>query len=135
MTFNLPLTHSLHISSSSFLMSLLSVFYHLVYVTLHSSCLALTRDHSHMSLLPLSHCLYILVLAFFSFLTLLPLFIPSFCQRASFLKALTRDCKQKSPSSLFSFSVLYMFPCLSFFPHMSHSFAILFSLSSIHLCC
>lgn len=79
MTFNLPLAHSLHRSSSSSLIPLLFlfVFYHLVSFTLHSGCHALICDHSHISLLPSSRCLYVLGFShsshfgpFFSLLTL-----------------------------------------------------------------
>lgn len=107
-TFNLALAHSLHLSSSPSWTSLFSFFVlcHPVSVTHHSSCHALICDHSHISLLPLSHCLYILVYLPSHILSILASFSCSFihtlsCQYASFLK--------KSLFSLFRLSVLYMF--------------------------
>lgn len=88
MTFNLPLAHSLHRSSSSSLIPLLFlfVFYHLVSFTLHSGCHALICDHSHNSLLPSSRCLYVLGFSlsyhfgpFSLYSLLLSLFILLFC--------------------------------------------------------
>lgn len=65
---------------------------------------------------------------FFSLLTLAPLFIPSFCQKASFLKALNMKQHTISLSSLFRLSVLYTFLYLSFFSCMLPVFPILFFL-------
>lgn len=159
MIFNLPIAHSLHLSSSSSLMSHFSifVFYYPVSVTLHSGCHALIRDRSHTSLLPLSHCLCILVYSSFhilsiwasfsSLLTLVHLFMPSSFRKhlSVFLKTLSviSDTFQAFCFiyvSLFVFlllhvisfsTLLWLFVLLYFscFPLP------LFPLSSVHLCC
>lgn len=87
------------------------VLYHPVAVTLHSSCHSLIRDHSLISLLPLSHCQYILVYSSFHILSTVASFwllysFHLFVKRhlCVFLKALTLDStwRPQSPFCLFS---------------------------------
>lgn len=98
-TLNVALAHASHSHSSSSLMCLLSlfVFYCPLSATLHSGSRALICHPSHVHCcLRLVHIFWLICLFAFSpvwplflyrLLPFAPLFIPSFCQEASLLKA------------------------------------------------